>query len=74
MDNQTTRQVVSLRTDNSSEFISTALSSLLRKRGIANLFFAPYSPQSNGFAERHGQTVLSQIRVLLQDSGFPENL
>ena len=46
-------QVKRFRTDNGGEYINKTLKDYFKSKGIIHNITAPYSPQSNGIAERY---------------------
>jgi len=42
--------------------------------GIIHEITLPYSPQSNGVAERKNRTLLDMVNVMLASSGLPKNM
>ena len=67
---QLERRVKAVRSDRGGEFMSTELSEFFAERGIQWQPTAPYSPESNGAAERLNQTLLVKVRSMLLDSGM----
>ena len=47
----------SIRCDNGLEYISEALKSWARKKGITSQYIQPGNPQQNAYVERHNRTV-----------------
>jgi len=60
--------VLSLRSDNGSEFTSRAFQSFLIKNRIKHETSAPYSPHQNGTAERQFRTLFEMGRCLLMEA------
>ena len=60
------------RTDNGGEYVSDALKRYLQEQGIQHEFTPPYSPESNGVAERLNRSIGEGIRSMLSD--LPTNL
>jgi transposase InsO family protein len=56
------------RTDGGGEFTSKRFLQYLRQQGIAKETTAPYSPQSNGVAERANRTIVERVRSMLEDA------
>ena len=46
-----------LRTDNGGEYVTNDLKEFLKQKGIVHEFTPPYSPESNGVAERLNRTI-----------------
>lgn len=66
----TKNRVRRLRLDNNAnEFTCAVLAQLLRHKGIRHEFTSPYSPDSNGKAERINRTLMDIARPLLQNIG-----
>lgn len=57
-----------LRTDNAKEFLSREFKAWLKEKGIRHELSAPYSPESNGKAERLNRTLLDMARTMLIDA------
>lgn len=60
-------KVERLRTDNGSEFKSKSVQAWLKSKGIKHELTSPYSPESNGKAERLNRTLMDIARSLLQE-------
>ncbi|NJO35996.1 MAG: DDE-type integrase/transposase/recombinase, partial [Rhodospirillales bacterium] len=63
--------VVSLRSDNGGEFTSARLASILASVGIQSQFTPPYTPQSNGLAERSNRAIIERVRTCLAATSLP---
>ncbi|KAL2242583.1 UNVERIFIED_CONTAM: Retrovirus-related Pol polyprotein from transposon TNT 1-94 [Sesamum indicum] len=72
VENQTSRKLKSLRTDNGLEFCNQQFSEMCDKFGIRRHKTNPYTPQQNGVAERMNRTLLDKVRCLLISSGLPK--
>ena len=57
--------VTRLRTENAKEFISKDFKSWLKEKGIQQELSYPYSPESNGKAERLNRTLVDTARTLM---------
>ena len=58
-------KVERIRSDNGKEFTSHTMQEWLKTRGITQELTAPYSPESNGKAERLNRTLLEMARTML---------
>ena len=58
----------SFRTDNGGEYISNELKDHLRQKGIVHQYTPPYSPESNGVAERLNRTIGESLRAMLESA------
>ena len=54
-----------IRTDNATSFKNQNFTSFLRSFGITHVQSLPYTPTSNGKAERHVQSLKNKLRILL---------
>jgi len=72
IERQTGHKIRRFRTDNGTEFINQALKDFFEEEGIIHETTAPYSPQSNGVAERFNQTITTMARCILKD--LPKSL
>ncbi|KAL2232792.1 UNVERIFIED_CONTAM: Retrovirus-related Pol polyprotein from transposon TNT 1-94 [Sesamum indicum] len=70
VENQTSKKLKSLRTDNGLEFCNKQFSEMCDKYGIRRHKTNPYTPQQNGVAERMNRTLLEKVRCLLISSGL----
>ena len=61
-------QIERFHSDNAKEYV--ALGKYLKKEGITQTFSTPYTPQSNGIAERFNRTLLDKVRAMLRDAGL----
>jgi transposase InsO family protein len=65
-------KVQKLRSDNGGEYCNRELEEFCEKKGIAHQLTPPYSPESNGVAERFNRTLQEKIRCMLDDAGLPD--
>ncbi|KAK4392578.1 Retrovirus-related Pol polyprotein from transposon TNT 1-94 [Sesamum angolense] len=70
VENQTGKNLKTLRTDNGLEFCNQQFTSLCDEFGIKRHKTTPYTPQQNGVAERMNRTLLNKVRCLLISSGL----
>ncbi|GAA5824654.1 hypothetical protein JCM3770_003672, partial [Rhodotorula araucariae] len=68
------RRLQRFRSDNGGEFMSHAFNNYLREHGIARETPPPYSPQSDGVAERVNRSIVEGIISLLNQAGAPKDL
>jgi len=66
------RKIKRLRSDKDGEYI--LFNDFCEKEGIIHEVTPPYSPESNGVAERKNRTLKEMINVLLISSFAPNNL
>ena len=57
--------MIGIRTDNAKEFLSKEIKQWLTRRGIVHELSAPYSPESNGKAERLNRTLMDTARSIM---------
>jgi transposase InsO family protein len=72
-ENQLRKKLRRIRCDNGGEYTSTAFRSLCRERGIVVEYSPPYSPQSNGAAERINRTLQDRVRCMLVHAQLPQS-
>ncbi|GJZ17221.1 retrovirus-related pol polyprotein from transposon TNT 1-94 [Tanacetum coccineum] len=72
VENQTTRTVKKLRTDNGLEFCNRKFEQLCIESGIARHLTVVETPQQNGLAEHMNRTLMDKVRCLLIQSGLPK--
>ncbi|GAA5830367.1 hypothetical protein JCM3770_000664, partial [Rhodotorula araucariae] len=73
-ENESGRRLRCFRSDNGGEFVSHAWNDYLHEHGIARETPPPYSPQSNGVAERVNRSIVEGIISLLNQAGAPKDL
>jgi hypothetical protein len=62
--------VKSVHADSAAEFTGGDFNSCLREQGIKFTSSAPYSPESNGLAEKFNKVLFARVRCLLDHSGM----
>lgn len=68
-------QVLTLRSDNGTEYVNKELEDFLKSKGIIqHQTTARYTPEQNGAAERLNRTLMDRIRAMLGDSGLSKEL
>ncbi|CAI7818958.1 unnamed protein product [Closterium sp. NIES-54] len=72
VERQQDRLVKAIRTDRGGEFLSKEFGLWLKKNGIRHSLTMPYSPATNGIAERANRTVMETARGLLIEAGLPD--
>ena len=72
LETQTGRKVKRLRTDGGGEY-GGALTPFLQSLGVTHESTAPYTPQSNGKAERINRTLNKSVRAMLFHANMPES-
>ncbi|KAI3827595.1 hypothetical protein L1987_01673 [Smallanthus sonchifolius] len=65
------RLVISIRSDNGTEFKSHVLNEFCERKGISQQFSAAKTPQQNGVAKRKNRTLIKAARTMLIDSKLP---
>ena len=56
------------------EYTSNEMNQFCQDNGIIHQITAPYSPQSNGVAERKNRTLLDMVNSMILSSGVSQNL
>ena len=59
-----------IRSDGGGEFDNSELRSFYKKEGIVPQYTTPYSPQSNGVAERKNRSITEMATCMLLDAGL----
>ncbi|TXG49068.1 hypothetical protein EZV62_024943 [Acer yangbiense] len=72
VENQTSKRVKVLRTNNGLEFCKEEFNKFCRDQGIERHMTVRYTPQQNGVAERMNRTILDKVRRLLISSGLSQ--
>jgi hypothetical protein len=72
-ENESGNKIKSLRTDGGLEYTGM-FDTFLAQQGIAHQITPPYSPESNGLAERMNRTIMEMVRPMLHVHGYPLNL
>ena len=73
VENQLDKKIKMIRSDRCGEYESPFAQTCL-ENGIIHQTTAPYTPQSNGIAERKNRTLKKMMNALLISSGLPQNL
>ena len=73
VDNQLNKKIKVLRSDRGSEYESPFVD-FCAQHWIIHETTTPYSPQSNGVAERKNRTLKEMINAMLISSGLPQNM
>jgi hypothetical protein len=63
-----------VRLDNGGEYGSSELNAYVQSKGIWFQLTVPYSPESNGVAERMNRTLMAKVRAILTDAKLPAYL
>ena len=74
MENQLSKKIKRLKTNRGVEYESNPFNSLCKDHGIIHETTPPYSPESNGIAERKNRTLKEMMNAMLVSSGAPLNL
>lgn len=73
VENQLSSKIKMIRSDRGGEYVAL-FEEFCSNSGIIHQTTAPYSPQSNGVAERKIRTLKEMMNALLINSGLPQNL
>ena len=73
VENQLNRRIKRIRSDRGGEYIEP-FSAFCTKHGIIHETTPPYSPQSNGVAERKNRTLKEMMNTILISSGLPQSM
>nr|CAH66607.1 H0211A12.10 [Oryza sativa] len=70
VENQLERKIKRLRSDRGGEYFSNEFAFFCEEFGIIHERMPPYSPQSNGVAERKNRTLTEMVNALLDTAGL----
>jgi transposase InsO family protein len=70
VENQIEKKVKRLRSDRGGEYFSNDFSEFCAVHGIIHERTPPYSPQSNGIAERKNRTLTDLVNAMLETAGL----
>ena len=73
VENQLERKIKRVRSDRGGEYLSNDFSEYCAKHGIIHETTTPYSPQSNGVAERKNRTLTDLVNAMLDSSGLSKS-
>ena len=73
VENQLNRKIKVVRSDRGGEYVSP-YAEFCAQNGIRHEFTSPYSPQSNGIAERKNRTLKEMVNAMLISSGLNQNM
>jgi len=74
MENQLGKKIKVFKSDRGGEYESAEFTKFCEDNGIIHQTTAPYSPQSNGIAERKNRTLKNMVNAMLVSSGLPMTL
>jgi transposase InsO family protein len=60
-------KVKKIRSDNDTKFKNTGVEDFLDEEGIKHEFWAPYTPQQNGAAERKNRILIEMARIMFDE-------
>ena len=70
VENQLEKKIKRVRSDRGGEYFSNEFDLFCAKHGIIHERTPPYSPQSNGVAERKNRTLTDLVNAMLDTSGL----
>mmetsp|Transcript_11776 Transcript_11776/g.23697 ORF Transcript_11776/g.23697 Transcript_11776/m.23697 type:complete len:1085 (-) Transcript_11776:816-4070(-) len=73
IERQTGRKVLRFKSDCGGEFMNTRIRDWNRRHGIEAHYCPPYTPETNGLAERHVQWFHNAIQTIIKHSKMPQN-
>ena len=74
VENQTSRNIHALSSDNGGEFESNSFNDFCSVAGICRQLTVPYNPQQNGVAERKNRTACEATKSMLHDQDLSSYL
>jgi hypothetical protein len=72
VENQLDRKIKRLRSDRGGEFFSNEFDLFCEEHGIIHERTPPYSPESNGIAEKKNRTLTDLVNAMLDTAGLPK--
>src|SRR3989337_2160683 len=66
-------KILTIRSDNGTEFKNYTLEEFLSDEGIGHQYSAPYTPQQNGVAKRKNHTLVEMARSMLDEYKSPHS-
>ncbi|KAL8132042.1 hypothetical protein AgCh_007799 [Apium graveolens] len=73
VETQQTEKIKTIRSDRGGEYVEP-FGEFCSQHGIIHEVTAPYSPQSNGVAERKNRTLKEMMNTMLLSSGLPQSM
>jgi transposase InsO family protein len=70
VENQLEKKIKQLWSDRGGEYFSNDFAEFCAVHGIIHERTPPYSPQSNGIAERKNRTLIDLVNVMLETAGL----
>ncbi|XP_071687657.1 uncharacterized protein [Rutidosis leptorrhynchoides] len=74
LENQFTKRIKIIRSDNGTEFLNNKMADFLKTKGIIHQTTCAYTPQQNGVVERKHRHLLNVARALMFQGGLPLNM
>ena len=74
VENQKNKMIKRLRTDRGGEYESNPFKEFCEENGIIHEVTPPYSPESNGTAEKKNRTLKEMMNAMLVSSGLSSNM
>ena len=71
VENQLERKIKRVRSDRGGEYLSNEFNLFCEEHGIIHERTPPYSPESNGVAERKNRTLTEMVNAMLETAGLP---
>ena len=72
VENQRSKSIKKLRSDNGSEYLSNDFKDFCKKRGILQETTPTYTPELNGVAERFNKSLVEGNKCLLREAYLPD--
>ncbi|KAL0891955.1 hypothetical protein ABMA27_015190 [Loxostege sticticalis] len=72
VENQLSRTIKILRTDNGLEYVNRKFSNFHKNAGIIHQTTTPYTPEQNGTAERMNRTLIERAKCMMLNAKLPK--